>query len=187
MRIISGSKKGKKILLPDPEVTRPLKDNVKENIFNVLVHSKNFRINFNKIKVLDFFSGSGSFGLECISRGASNVKFFEINSKTLNILYRNLTNNFDKKKYEIIKKDFFNIDNEQIVKEYKPNIIFLDPPYKISKFNKILKFINSLSKMKNLIIIIHVEKTKIINFENFKFIEERIYGISKIYFLKTNF
>ena len=45
MRIISGSKKGKKILLPNPEITRPLKDNVKENIFNVLKHSRNFQIN----------------------------------------------------------------------------------------------------------------------------------------------
>ena len=108
MRIISGSKKGKKILLPNPEITRPLKDSVKENIFNVLKHSRNFQINFQGIKVLDFFSGSGSFGLECISRGASNVKFFfEIDSKTSNILFRNLSNNFEKKRYEIIKKKIF--------------------------------------------------------------------------------
>jgi len=186
MRIISGTKKGKKILLPDPEITRPLRDSVKENIFNILIHSRKFKTNFNSIKVLDFFSGSGSFGIECISRGAAHVKFFELNSKTLNTLYRNLSNNFDKKKFEIIQKNFFNIDYEQIIKNYKPNIIFLDPPYKIEKFDKILKFINSLSNISNLIIIMHVEKTKIINFENFKFNEERTYGISKIYFLRTN-
>ena len=185
MRIISGTKKGKKILLPDPNITRPLKDNVKENIFNVLMHSNNFKIKFNNIKVLDFFSGSGSFGLECISRGAMNVKFFETNPKTLNILYRNLSNNFDKKKFEIIKKDFFNVEKKQLVEKYQPNIIFLDPPYDINSFGKILKFINSLVNISNLIIIIHVERKKIISFENFKFIEERIYGLSKIFFLKT--
>ena len=43
MRIISGTKKGKKILLPDPEITRPLRDSVKENIFNVLIHSSKFK------------------------------------------------------------------------------------------------------------------------------------------------
>ena len=46
MRIISGIKKGKKIILPDPTITRPLKDNVKENIFNILLHSKKFQIIF---------------------------------------------------------------------------------------------------------------------------------------------
>ena len=84
MRIISGTKKGKKILLPDPEITRPLKDNVKENIFNILLHNRVFKINFENSKVIDFFSGSGSFGLECISRGAKSVKFIENNSQTAN-------------------------------------------------------------------------------------------------------
>ena len=79
MRIISGIKKGKKILLPDQTITRPLKDNVKENIFNILLHSRNFQINFENTKVIDFFSGSGSFGLECISRGSKKVKFIENN------------------------------------------------------------------------------------------------------------
>jgi len=185
MRIISGSKKGKKILLPNPQITRPLKDSVKENIFNVLKHSRNFQINFQDIKVLDFFSGSGSFGLECISRGASNVKFFEIDSKTSNILFRNLSNNFEKNRYEIIRKDFFRIDKKQLVENYQPDIVFLDPPYNIKKFQEVFQFINSLNSFDKLIIILHVEKTKIINFEKFKFVEERTYGISKIFFLKN--
>ena len=185
MRIISGSKKGKKILLPNLETTRPLKDSVKENIFNVLKHSRNFQINFQDIKVIDFFSGSGSFGLECISRGASNVKFFEIDSRTSNILFRNLSNNFEKKRYEIIQKDFFNVDKKQLIESYRPDIVFLDPPYKIREFSEILKFINYLYNINNLIIILHVEKSKIINFESFKYIENRTYGLSKIYFIKN--
>lgn len=186
MRIISGNKKGKKILLPDPQITRPLKDNVKENIFNVLLHSRNFKINFNNIKVIDLFSGSGSFGMECISRGADHVTFYENNNNSLNILYRNLSNNFDKKKYKIMRKDFFLLEPNNLLRDYVPDLIFFDPPYQIKDFDKILKFIKSLIKVKNIIIILHTEKKKIINFENFKHIEERIYGLSKIYFLRTN-
>ena len=89
MRIISGSKKGKKILLPDPKITRPLRDSVKENIFNILLHSRNFRTQFNNIKVVDFFSGSGSFGLECLSRGSKNVYFFENYIEAVEILEKN--------------------------------------------------------------------------------------------------
>ena len=187
MRIISGTKKGKKILLPDPEITRPLKDNVKENIFNILLHNIKFKINFQDSKVIDFFSGSGSFGLECISRGAQSVKFIENNSKTANTLYRNLSNNFDKSKFEIIKKDFFLLDKLNIIKNFNPNIIFLDPPYKIEGFSQILKFINMLNNIKNLIIILHIEKTKMLKLDNFNYYFERTYGLSKIIFLKTDY
>ena len=185
MRIISGIKEGKKILLPDPSITRPLKDSVKENIFNILLHSRKFQINFENTKVIDFFSGSGSFGIECISRGSIKVKFIENNAKIQNTLYRNLSNNFDTNKYEIIKNSFFNIDKKNLIERFKPNLIFLDPPFKILEFQKIFEFIKVLSKYKNLIIILHVEKTRNLCVENFKYSEEKIYGLSKILFLKT--
>ena len=70
MRIIGGNLKGKKILNPKDKSTRPLKDLVKESIFNIIEHSKNEFINLNGAKVLDLFSGTFSFGIECISRGA---------------------------------------------------------------------------------------------------------------------
>ncbi|MAK12497.1 MAG: 16S rRNA (guanine(966)-N(2))-methyltransferase RsmD [Candidatus Pelagibacter sp.] len=186
MRIISGLKKGKKILLPDPNITRPLKDNVKENIFNILLHSRKFHINFENTKIIDFFSGSGSFGLECISRGSKHVKFIEDNPKIQNTLYRNLSNNFDKNKFDIIKKDFFKLDKKNLIETFHPNLIFLDPPYKIESFNKILEFLDTLSNYKNLIIIFHVEKTKNLFIKQFKFDLEKVYGMSKILFLKTN-
>ena len=77
MRIISGLYKGKKILLPTDKNTRPLKDLTKESIFNLIIHSKFSKIELEKSNVLDLFAGSGSFGLECISRGASEVIFCE--------------------------------------------------------------------------------------------------------------
>ena len=77
MRIIGGFLKGRKIFNPVDNSTRPLKDMVRESIFNILNHSKNESVNLKKSKILDLFSGTGSFGLECISRGASKVFFFE--------------------------------------------------------------------------------------------------------------
>ena len=68
MRIISGNFKGKKILEPKDRATRPLKDLAKESIFNILIHSKKFNVEILNSKVLDLFSGVGSFGLECLSR-----------------------------------------------------------------------------------------------------------------------
>ena len=77
MRIISGSFKGKKILLPKDKLTRPLKDLTKESIFNILKHSKLLNVELESSNILDLFSGVGSFGLECLSRGAKNVTFLE--------------------------------------------------------------------------------------------------------------
>ena len=77
MRIISGKLKGKSINFIKNSVTRPLKDSVKENIFNVLCHSNLIKTKIEKANILDLYSGVGSFGLECISRGAKKVKFIE--------------------------------------------------------------------------------------------------------------
>ena len=90
MRIISGYLKGKKINLPKDNLTRPLRDMVKESIFNIINHSKNFSFEIEGAKVLDLFSGSGSFGLECISRGAEKVIFNENYKGVIEILEKNI-------------------------------------------------------------------------------------------------
>ena len=86
MRIISGVFKGKKILEPKDNKTRPLKDMVKESIFNIINHSNKFSIDINEAYVLDLFSGIGSFGIECLSQGASHVTFVEKYERVLPIL-----------------------------------------------------------------------------------------------------
>ena len=90
MRVISGNFKGKKIIEPKDTKTRPLKDLTKESIFNIIKHSNKFKVSIENSVVLDLFSGVGSFGLECISRGAKHVTFVENYGKVLPILKKNL-------------------------------------------------------------------------------------------------
>ena len=92
MRIISGNFKGKKILLPKDKLTRPLKDLTKESIFNILKHSKLLNVELENSNILDLFSGVGSFGLECLSRGAKNVTFLESYTDVLSVLKKNIDN-----------------------------------------------------------------------------------------------
>ena len=92
MRIISGNLKGKKIYFTKNLITRPLKDSVKENIFNIINHSPLIKTNIEKANILDLYSGIGSFGIECISRGASKVTFVECEKYALKILKSNLMN-----------------------------------------------------------------------------------------------
>ena len=107
MRIISGNHKGKKILLPKDKLTRPLKDLTKESIFNIIKHSKLLNVKIEKSNILDLFSGIGSFGLECLSRGAANVTFFENYKEVLIILKKNIDNLKQQNYSNIIEKDIF--------------------------------------------------------------------------------
>ena len=90
MRIISGKLKGKKLFLPKDKATRPLKDLVKVSIFNLLDHSNIVKKKLENTSVLDLFSGTGSFGLECLSRGSKNVYFFENYVGAIKVLEKNL-------------------------------------------------------------------------------------------------
>jgi len=92
MRIVSGFLRGKKIDFLKSTTTRPLRDFVKENIFNIIEHSNLINTEIKNANVLDLYSGVGSFGIECISRGAKKITFVEDDKKALIILKKNLSN-----------------------------------------------------------------------------------------------
>jgi len=184
MRVISGSLKGKKILEPKDIKTRPLKDLAKESIFNIIKHSNKFKIDLEKSNILDLFSGVGSFGIECLSRGTKKVTFVENYSGVLPILKKNLSNIKSHNSYEIIEKDIIN-GNLFLEFNEKFDLIFLDPPFKDKNLKNIL---TSIAKEKllntNGIIIVHRHKSEIDTIPGyFKIIEEKKYGLSKILFL----
>ena len=183
MRIISGFYKGKKILEPNDIKTRPLKDLTKESIFNIIAHSNKIKISLQESKVLDLFSGVGSFGIECLSRGVEEVTFVEKYSRVLPVLKKNLLNLNKVNNYKIIEKDIYE-DNffESFIDKF--DIIFLDPPYK-DDLNIILEKINNVHLLNtDGIIIIHRHKNqKDIFPKNFEVIENKKYGISKVIFI----
>ena len=89
MRIISGKFRGKSINFLKNKITRPLKDSVKENIFNILMHSKAINIKLEKSNILDLYSGVGSFGLECLQE-MRNLLLLLKNLDALNVLKENV-------------------------------------------------------------------------------------------------
>ena len=186
MRIISGSFKGKKILLPKDKLTRPLKDLTKESIFNILKHSKLLNVELENSNILDLFSGVGSFGLECLSRGAKNVTFLESYTEVLDILKKNINNLDQQDQTKVIEKDIFSKNTFELLND-KFDIIFMDPPYKEKKLSFLLNTIIALKLLKTGgIIIIHRHKKEEDDLpKEFKLILEKKYGISKIIFGNT--
>jgi 16S rRNA (guanine966-N2)-methyltransferase len=123
MRIIAGDFKGRRINVPDSKEIRPTTDRVRETLFNIL----NNNIDFHNRKVLDLYAGSGSLGLECLSRGASEVHFVERNFQ----IYKNLQENIDSlgitgncKTYKMEALQF-----SQLFRVQNYDLIFADPPF----------------------------------------------------------
>tara|TARA_B100000795_G_scaffold48260_1_gene31693 strand:+ start:661 stop:1224 length:564 start_codon:yes stop_codon:yes gene_type:complete len=183
MRIISGKNRGKKILPPKDLKTRPLKDLTKESIFNIIIHSNKFNVVLENSNILDLFSGVGSFGLECLSRGSAKTTFVENYKEAITILKKNITSlNYEKESLVIEKDILKNLDFKNIKEKF--NIIFADPPYKEENLNLILlKILNSEILDDQGIVIIHRQKNDKDNYpDEFKIIEEKTYGISRIIF-----
>ena len=183
MRIISGHHRGKKILPPKDKLTRPLKDLTKESIFNIIKHSKLLNIDLENSNILDLFSGIGSFGLECLSRGAVNVTFFESYKEVLAVLKKNINSLKQQDSSIIIEKDLF-AENTLSRLNKKFDIIFMDPPYKEKKLVDLLDKIIKLKLLKNngTIIIHRHKKEEDIFPSRFNIIMKKNYGISKIIF-----
>ncbi len=161
--------------------TRPLKDSVKENIFNILEHFNEINTKIKNAKILDLYAGAGSFGLECISRGAKKVTFVEQDKKVLGVLKKNLT------QYSILNKSLIINDSiENYLKNCnsKFNILFFDPPFADKEFAKYLSVIreNKIYLEEHIVIIHREKKTEDILDNNICILKTKFYGRSKIIF-----
>ncbi len=186
MRIIGGKLKNRKLHFPENLKTRPLKDSVRENIFNILSHSNNVGVNIKDSEVLDLYAGTGSFGLECISREASRAVFVENNPDALTSLKENIKNLDSQNKTVLLAQDVFEFFALLTLEVYKKkfNIIFLDPPYQDKRCVEIIKIIKKKDLLnKKHIIVIHreIKSEDYIN-KHLNIIESRVYGRSEIFF-----
>lgn len=153
MRVISGIYRGKKLLSADAEITRPTSDRAKEGLFNILNHYlKTIEKSWEDIVFCDVFSGSGSIGIEAVSRGTKKVFLFENNRLALNIIKTN-TKNIP---INIIFGDAINPP----VASYEADIVFFDAPYGKGLWQKALNsFVSKGWITQNTLIIVEIDKT----------------------------
>jgi len=184
MRIIGGKFKGTSLYMTNNNTTRPLKDLARESIFNLLTHSKKINFQLDKSNILDLYAGTGSFGLECLSREANSVYFVENEKNSFEVLKKNIKKLKIEKKTKIFFDDVMNLIKTHGLNKFKFDLVFCDPPFKNTDINNLLELIferNLLSKNGNLII--HRNKFNEEKFPSFfNLLDERKYGISKIIF-----
>ena len=186
MRIIAGKLKGITLHPPQNKITRPLKDRARENIFNLLTHSNKMSFQFEKSNILDLYAGTGSFGLECLSRQAGSVCFVEKANDARKILEKNIEKLKVKKNAYIFLDDVFDLIKRHSIFKSKFDLIFCDPPFKDTNIEKLFELIFNKNLLnKNGIIVLHRSKTtkeKLPNY--FEIVDKRTYGMSKIIFGK---
>jgi 16S rRNA (guanine966-N2)-methyltransferase len=130
MRIISGSKRGMNLLPPKTPGTRPITDRVKESVFNILYTRYGA---FEGTCVADLFCGTGSLGMEALSRGADRVVFFESDSRVVDILQKNIERGGFMGHATIRRANAFRFGFAAVPDARKFDIVFVDPPYRQSE------------------------------------------------------
>jgi 16S rRNA (guanine966-N2)-methyltransferase len=126
MRIIAGEFRGRRLLGPESTATRPITDRVKQSLFDILAPR------LEGAAVHDCFAGTGSMGLECLSRGARRVTFFEADRSAAARLRRNIQAVRVMDRSRVVAGDLFKwFEHNPGGDETGPaDLIFLDPPYR---------------------------------------------------------
>ncbi len=156
IRVISGIYKGKRLKRVMSPLVRPMSDKLKGALFNILREEVRGKV------VLDGFAGTGSLGIEALSRGAEIVVFVDDFYSAVKVIWANLEKCGAEAKGRIIRKDF-NRAVIQLAKEReKFDLIFLDPPYKLLEERNPLKVIKKREILKpgGKIILRHHHKIK---------------------------
>ena len=187
-RIIAGKYKGKPLELPSLDSTRSSKSILKESFFNVL------QFDIIDTIFIEAFGGSGSIGLEAISRGASEAYFVEIDKRAYKTLVNNC-NSIDSSSCTTILGDSFevvpNIINNQLKNTKKPIIVYVDPPFDYRDgmgeiYHNAFKMVKSLEN-ENIMMIVFEHKSELKMTENigkFKQYKTKKFGNSSLTYYK---
>ncbi len=132
MRIITGSKRGKKLITLEGEQVRPTTDRVKESLFNILQFQLEGR------RFLDLFAGSGQIGLEALSRGAALAVFVDASKDSIRVVEKNVQSTGLGDRSKVITADF-----QSYLRGCRErfDIAFLDPPYRMGLLEKALPLV----------------------------------------------
>jgi len=182
MRIISGIFKGRLINVPKSDLIRPTTDRVRETLFNLL----NNILDFNDIKVLDIYAGSGSLGLECLSRGAGEIHFIEKNY----VVYKNLVSNIESLNVKA-QCTIFKVPANVFTKKpsaTKYDLIIADPPFFKDDIYEVVEniIINKFLKEDSFIVIERSIQTKEKDILHFNVQPFRIIGDTCLYKISKN-
>ena len=185
MRIIGGKYRGLKLLPPNGLNIRPTSDRLKESLFSI-INSNKYKIHIDNSNVLDICSGTGSLGIESLSRGAKSVFFIDKDHRSIKLIYKNIAKlDIDKQIENNIK-----IIRDEVIKALKNinkifQIVLIDPPYNTNITEKCLLKLKEFNLInKGSYIFVESSKTEEFNYDGYQILDIKVHGISKLTILK---
>ena len=178
MRIIAGSARNRRISAPEGKDTRPTLDRVRENLFNIL------QTRIFSATVLDLFAGSGALSFEALSRGARRAVLCDADRKASRVERMNAESlGFAE------QAEFFCCDWKAAVKALKDrgdkfDLVFLDPPYRMTDLRDIFDALEDLTDEDSLVIAEHEAKLTVQTGDGFERTDERKWGFCGMSFFR---
>ena len=185
MRVIGGKFKGLKLMPPNDLGVRPTSDRLKEALFSIL-ESKKYNININNSSVIDICSGTGALGIEALSRGANKIYFIDQETKSIQIIEKNIS----KLKINNEDKIFIKVIKDKSTKALKKinhvfDIVLIDPPYKTKIIEETLQDLKNYNLIKtHSYIFAESSNAEIFDFNGYELLDTKKYGKSKLTILK---
>ena len=185
MRVIGGKFKGLKLIPPNDLGIRPTSDRLKEALFSIL-ESKKYNININNSSVIDICSGTGALGIEALSRGANKIYFIDQETKSIQIIQKNIS----KLKINNEDKIFIKVIKDKSTKALKKinhvfDIVLIDPPYKTKIIEETLQDLKNYNLIKtHSYIFAESSNAEIFDFNGYEILDTKKYGKSKLTILK---
>jgi 16S rRNA (guanine(966)-N(2))-methyltransferase RsmD len=177
-RIIAGKARGKRLKDVPGDITRPITDRVKEALFNILAGD------IVGACLLDLFGGTGSVGLEALSRGASFVRFIDLNRPAVETLKSNVESTGLKDGSQVMRMDAYTVLKQLPDRQF--DYVYIAPPQYKSMWSKALADLDSnpgwLSDNAWVIVQIHPVEYQSNTYTNFKEFDQRKYGSTLLVF-----
>ena len=178
MRIIAGTARGRKIEAPEGKNTRPTLDRVRENLFNIL------QMKIRGSRVLDLFAGSGALSIEALSRGAESATLVDSDRNANRIQKKNLESLGFAGQAEVMLRDWKQAAAELIRDGRQYDLVFLDPPYRMTDLRDVFTTLEKLLADDGLVVLEHEAKAEVTAGEAFTETDRRQWGYCGISFYR---
>lgn len=180
MRIIAGTARNRRIEAPPGKNTRPTLDRVRENLFNIL------QTRIRSAKVLDLFAGSGAISFEALSRGASFAVLCDTDRNAIRTEKKNAEALGFTESTEILCCDWRRAVQELHARGMKFDLVYLDPPYRMTDLREVFQNLSPLLETEGMIIVEHEAGKPILFDENYQKTDERKWGFCGMSFFRGN-
>ena len=136
MKIIGGVHRGRRLIAPQGQTTRPTLSKLRETLFNIC------QATIEEAHFLDLFAGAGAVGLEALSRGAAQASFVEIDKKAMQTIEKNIQTLDEERRTRTLLLDSIKALKRFAARKVRFDIIFADPPYGEGYSDKVLQFVD---------------------------------------------